>query len=222
MAPQLTATNGRWRRGLAVVDGAGGELLAGARFAEDQHAGIVGRDLADQAGRFAHRRRRAGRHGHVAGLFERRFDRHAQGGGQHRVLEGEMQALQPGAEGGEQLVGNRGGAVGDDRDVGELLTQSSTELAPIAIGYVADEQGRRRARRLDDCPHQGAVIDQQRLEPEGTQDFGHPLRALRIAVIDDRPLQSEGSQSCRVAQVHPDPCAACASAFVLAAFCLSV
>ena len=107
------------------------------------------------------------------------------------------------------------GTVGDDRDIGELLTQSSTELAPIAIGYVADQQGRRRARRLDDCAHQGAVIDQQRLEPEGTQDFRHSLRALRIAVIDDRPLQGEGSQSCRVAQVHLNPCA-----LVRACFCL--
>ena len=147
-----------------VVDGAGRELLARARFAEDQHARIVGSDLADQRARLTYRRRGAGRHANVTGLFQRRLDGDAKRGSQGRVLERELQTLQPGTEGGDQLVGDGTRAISDDGDIRELLTQCSTELTPVAIRDVADQQGWRRARRLDHRAHQRAVIDEQRLE----------------------------------------------------------
>ncbi len=37
IAAQFTVTNGRSRRGAAIVDRAGDELLAGARLAEEEH-----------------------------------------------------------------------------------------------------------------------------------------------------------------------------------------
>jgi len=170
------------------VNGAGRELFARARLAQNQHARIMSRNLADQRAHFAHRRRRAGRHVDVTRLFQRRFNRNAQRGGQRGVLERELQALQPGTEGGEQLVGDGAGAICNDRDVGELLAQRGTQLAPVAVRDIADQQGRRSARGLDDGAHQCAVVDEQRLEAQRPQDVGHPFRSLCVAVVDDRTL----------------------------------
>ena len=82
MAPQLIATNGRWRRGLGVVDRPGDELLAGAGLAQDQHARVVGRDLTNQARHVAHGHRCARRHVLIVARFlDHGLDRNAQGGG---------------------------------------------------------------------------------------------------------------------------------------------
>jgi hypothetical protein len=59
MAPQFTATKGRWRRG-EIVDGAGGNFLAGAGLAEDQYGGVMVCNLPDEADDVANGVRGAG------------------------------------------------------------------------------------------------------------------------------------------------------------------
>ena len=170
-----------------VVDGAGRELLAGARLAEDQHAGIVRGDLADQARHIANapascrsacQRRRLLPASLATGTRS--------AAAKHRMLERECEAAA--AAGRARRSTGRRPRRNRMRRPGhrELLTQCSTELAPVAVGDVADQQGRRSVRRLDHGAHQRAVIDQQRFEAKCHVELPPLFSARsRVAVIDD-------------------------------------
>ncbi len=72
MAPQLTAHKRPLATRTQIVDGPGGDFLAGARFAEDEDGGVVFCDLADQGDDVADGEGGTGRQPHPDALFSAR------------------------------------------------------------------------------------------------------------------------------------------------------
>ena len=131
-----------------IVNGPGGELLAGARFAQDQDARIVRRNLADERADLADRFGYAGRHRDVAGLFECSLSRHMQGLCERFASEWKWESDDARrTDRCNDLLGGRGRTVSHDRYIAELLAQRCAELTPIRrIACIAHQQrgGRRR------------------------------------------------------------------------------